>query len=166
MLCWQSFSRWGRERDAVFFAYKRWQHFHYVYSLPNRVFITRLTSGHIVDALLTLILQMGQRASRFLFCVLMLSTLLLCITTTKLLHNYQTNKTKNHWLSVDAHFQDGAGSMLLSLLPIKGGNTSIMCIHYQIAFLLLDLQDQKSLMLHWRSFCHGLNHNMETFTLA
>jgi len=35
---------------------------------------------------------------------------------------------------------------------MKGVNTSIMCIHYQIAFLLPDLQDQKSLTLRWRSF--------------
>jgi len=42
--------------------------------------------------------------------------------------------------SIDAHPHDWAGSMTLSFLPIKDGNTSIMCNHYQIAFLLPDLQ--------------------------
>jgi len=102
----------------------------------------------------------------FFFCVQRLSMLLLCIPTTNLLHNYQTNLTWNHWPTVDAHVQDGAGSVLLSLLHMKGDNTSIMCIHYEIAFLLSNLHDQKSLTLHWRSFCHGRSGNMDSFTLA
>jgi len=65
---------------------------------------------------------------------------------------YPTYRTKNCWRSVDAHLHDGAGSVFLTLLPIKDANTLIMCIHYQVAFLLPDLQDQKSLMLRWRSF--------------
>jgi len=149
-----------------FFAFNGWQHFHYVNSLPNRGLITGLTWTTIVDSPLTLIFELGQGAFLFFFCIQRLSGLLLCITTTKLLHNYQTYKTKNHWRSVDAHFQDRAGSVLLSLVSIKGGNTSIMCIHYQITFLLPDLQDLKSLTLRWRSFCHGCNHNMEPFTLT
>jgi len=79
---------------------------------------------------------------------------------------YTTNMTFNRWCSVDAHFQDGAGSMLRSLLPIQGGNTSIMCIHYQIEFLIPDLQEYTSFRLCWRSFCHGRIRNMEPFTLA
>ena len=119
------------------------------------MFITRLTGAQMVDAPLTLISKMGHGVSCFLFWVQRLSILLLCITTTKLLLNYRTNKTKNCWRSVDTHFQDGAGSVSLSLLPIKDGNTSIMCIHYQIGFWLPDFQDLKSLTLLWRSFCHG-----------
>jgi len=53
------------------------------------------------------------------------------------------------WHSIDAHFHDGAGSVSLSFLPMKDGNTSIMCIPYQIVFLLPDLQNQKSLPLCW-----------------
>jgi len=53
--------------------------------------------------------------------------------------------------SIDAHFHDGAGSVSLSFLPIKDGNTSIMCNHYQILFLLHDSQDQKLLTLCSRS---------------
>jgi len=114
MLCWRSFSWWGRERVAFSFAYKRYQYFHYVYSLPSRVFITRLTGPKIVDT----------------------------------------------------HFQDGASSVLHSLFPIKDAKTSIMYIHYQITFLLPDLQHQTSLMLHWCSFCHGHIHNIPSFHLA
>ena len=54
--------------------------------------------------------------------------------------------------SIDAHFHDGAGSVSLSVLPIKDGNTSIMCNNYQITFLLPNLQDQELLTLHRRSF--------------
>jgi len=114
ILRWRSFSRWGRQCGGFSFAYKRWQHFHYVYSLPNPVFISWLTGPKIIDA----------------------------------------------------HFQDGAGSVVLPVLFIPGGNTSIMCIHYQIAFLLSDLQDLKWLTFCWHSFCHGRNRNMEPFTLV
>jgi len=55
-LCWHSFPRWGREHFAFSFSYSGCQHFHYVYSLPNCIFITRLTAPKIVDAPLTLIL--------------------------------------------------------------------------------------------------------------
>jgi len=76
----------------------------------------------------------------------------LCVFTTKSRFYYPTHRTKNHWRSIDAHFQDGAGSVFLTLLPIKDANTLIMRIHYQVAFLLPDLQDQKLLTLRWRSF--------------
>jgi len=76
----------------------------------------------------------------------------LCVLTTKLRFYYLTYRTKNRWRSVDAHFQDGAGRVFLTLLSIKDANTLIMCIHYQVAFLLPDLQDQKSWTLRGRSF--------------
>jgi len=76
----------------------------------------------------------------------------LCVFTTKSRFYSPTDRTKNRWRSVDAHFQDGAGSVFLTLLPIKHANTLIMCIHYQVAFLLPDLHDQQSMTLQWRSF--------------
>jgi len=66
--------------------------------------------------------------------------------------DYARYKTRNCWRSMDAHFQDGAGSELLPLLPIKDANTSIVCIHYQLMFLSRNLLDQKLLTLTWRSF--------------
>ena len=128
--------------------------------------ITRLLGRKIVDTTVRLIFRMGHRASCFPFCVYRLSILLLCITTEKLLLNYQANKTKTLWPSVDSHFQDGAGSVLLSLLAKKGGNTFIMCIHYQIEFWLHNLQHFELVMLLWCSLCHRRNRDMEPFTLA
>ena len=100
---------------------------------------------------MTLISKMGHGAYRFLFCLLRLSILLLCITTTKLLHNHQTNKREKCWRSVDAHFQNGARSFLLFLVRIKNCTTSIMYNHYRIACSLPNLQDQKLLTLCWCS---------------
>jgi len=68
-LCWRSFSKWGRERVSSFFAYKGLQHFYYVNSLPNCVFITRITWPNIVDALLMIIFTMGLGAFPIVFCV-------------------------------------------------------------------------------------------------
>jgi len=58
----------------------------------------------------------------------------LCLFTTKSHFYYLTYWTKNHGRSIDAHFQDGAGSVLLSLWPIKDAYTSITCIHYRVVF--------------------------------
>ena len=69
MFCWQSFSRWGRERVASFFAYKGCQQFYYLNSQPNCIFSTRLTWPTIIDAPLTFIFKMGQGVFRFSFCV-------------------------------------------------------------------------------------------------
>ena len=151
-LRWRSFWRWGRERVSFSFAYKGRQRFDYVYSLPCPVFITRLTGPKIVDTPLTLILKMGQGACCILFCLYRMPTHWLCVFTTKSRFYYPTYRTKNRWRSIDGHFEDGVGSVFLTLLPIKDANTLIMCIHYQVAFLLPDLQDQKSLTLRWCSF--------------
>jgi hypothetical protein len=34
--------------------------------------------------------------------------------------------TINHWRSIDAHFHDGAGRVLQSVLPIKAAKNSFM----------------------------------------
>jgi len=67
----------------------------------------------------------------------------LCVFTTKSRFYYPTYRTKNGGRSVDAHFQDGAGSVFLTLLPIKDLNTLIMCIDYPVAFLLPDFAGPK-----------------------
>jgi len=61
-------------------------------------------------------------------------------------------KANNHWLSIKAHFPNGAMAVLLSLLPIKTAITFIMPNDCQITFQLPDLKDWKSLTLHWCSF--------------
>jgi len=52
---------------------------------------------------------------------------------------------------MDAHFQNGAGSVRLSFLPIKAVSRSIMDSNEQITLYLFDLHDLKSLTLCWRS---------------
>jgi len=66
--------------------------------------------------------------------------------------DYPRCETLNCWCSVDAHFQDGAGSLSLLLLPIKEANTSVMTICNQWPLRLPKMQDQKALMLRWHSF--------------
>jgi len=165
-LSWCLFWRWGRERVAFCVAYRECQHIDYVYSLPSRVFITRHMGPKIVDAPLTLIFKMGQGACFLLFCLQRTPILWLCVFTTRSRFYYPTYRTKNRWRSVDAHFQDGARSVLRSFFPIRDAKTSIVYIHYQNAFLLPDLQHQKSLTLCWCSFCHGHIHNISWFHLA
>jgi len=64
---------------------------------------------------------------------------------------YPRPETLNRWHSFDAHFQHGAGSSSLLLLPIKEANTSIITICNQCPLWLPRMQDIKLLTLHWRS---------------
>jgi len=59
---------------------------------------------------------------------------------------------KDRWRSVDTHFQDGAGSMLLWFLAWKAANTMFMngCNHSPLR--LPKMHSKKSLMHRWRSF--------------
>jgi len=61
-------------------------------------------------------------------------------------------KAANRWCSVDAHFQNGAVTMSISLLPVKATNTSVTCSSDQVTFRLHHLQDQKSWLPGWHSF--------------
>ena len=74
---------------------------------------------------------------------------------TRSLFNYRTYRTKNRWRSVDAHFQDGAGSLIPLFLIWKAGNTSFMNGCNQSAVRLHKMHRQKSLMLHGSSFSEG-----------
>jgi len=65
---------------------------------------------------------------------------------------YQRCKTLNCWRSLDAHFQDGVGSVSHLLSPIKDANTSIMTICNQCLLCVSRMEDLESLTLHWRSF--------------
>jgi hypothetical protein len=66
--------------------------------------------------------------------------------------DYRRWKTKNCWHSIDAHFQNGAGSVSLSLVLIKAAYTSFMNVCIQLPLRLPKIQDQKSLTCHWLSF--------------
>jgi len=71
---------------------------------------------------------------------------------TKSLINYLTYKTKNHWHHVDTDFQNGAGSVSLSLLPIMEAYTSFMNVCNQSPLRLPKMQHQRFLTLCWLSF--------------
>jgi len=60
--------------------------------------------------------------------------------------------TKNRWCSVDAHFHDGAGRVLQSVLPIKAAKNTSMTDYNLSEVWLPRTHDQKSLTLRWRSF--------------
>jgi len=50
--------------------------------------------------------------------------------------------TNNRWRAIEAHFPDGAGSVLLALLPIKGANTWIVYNNNQISCEIPDIPDK------------------------
>jgi len=66
--------------------------------------------------------------------------------------DYPRCKTKNRWRSVDAHFQNRAGSVSLPLLHKKAAYTSFMNVWIQLPLRLPKEQDQKSLTRRWLSF--------------
>jgi len=66
--------------------------------------------------------------------------------------DYPICETLHRWHLVDAHSQDGAGSMSLPLVPLKAANTSFMTICNQSPLRLPKMQDQISLTLRWPSY--------------
>jgi len=128
--------------------------------------ITNNERPKIVDAPLTPIFMNGHGVCHRPFFLSRLPILWIYIERTRLLLNYPTYKTKNHWCSVDAQFQNGAGSVRLALLPVKPTNTAFMNSLNQSSCRLPMMQDQKLLTLRWRSFCHGRIHNMLSLNLA
>jgi len=105
----------------------------------------------IVDALLTLIFRPGMGPCRFLFCPSRLPICWLWIPASKWHPNGLTFKIKNCWRSIDAHFQNMAVTLLISLLPTKAAHTLVMDNSKQIGFQLTYLPQKISLTLRWRS---------------
>jgi len=126
MLHWHSFSEWVCDRVALSFANTCCQYIGYAYEWPNHYVITVLTKPQIIDSRLILILGMGRWLCHCLFCLVKLPMHWLCIRATKSLCNYRTEKTTNRWYSVDAISPNGVVTVLLSLLPMKAANTSVM----------------------------------------
>jgi len=152
MLCWRSFSGWGREHDAIFCELEGSQYLVYEWLQPFATEVTQDAQPKIVDSPLTLIFRMGQWPCGLLFCQKRLPVCWLWIAPITSPFNYPTYKTKNCWCSVDTHFQNGAGSMMLLFLDWKAANTSFMngCNHSPLR--LPKMHSQKLLTLHWRSF--------------
>jgi len=112
---------------------------------------TYLQRPKIVDAPLTLIFSLGLLTCQFLLCLKRLAIRRLWITVSISPPKPLTYKTKYCWRSVDSHFQHGAVTVSLSLLPIKAAYTLVMDNSEQIASQLTHLQDRKSFMLHRHS---------------
>ena len=74
-------------------------------------------------------------------------------------------KTKNHWRSIDTHFQDGAGSVFLWFFAQKAANASFMLIFDQSPLRLPKMESQKSLTLGWRWFSEWVS-DCVTFSSA
>jgi len=106
----------------------------------------------IVDTLLTLVLKMGQEAFHFHICLYRQPIISLWQCATCRPPDYPWYMTNNCWLSIDAHFHDGAWRVLQSILPIKAAKDSFMtdCSLSEVWFPRT--HDQKLLTLHWHSF--------------
>jgi hypothetical protein len=113
--------------------------------------ITQDARPKIVIAPLTLNDKMEQRACSSLLCPYRQQILWLYITMTNSLFTYLTYGTNNHWHSVDAHSQNGAASVSLSLLLINAAYISFMNVCIQFPLRLPKMQDQYSLTRRWLS---------------
>ena len=105
----------------------------------------------IVDALLTLISRLGIGPCHCLFCPSRLPVCWLWIPASKWHSNGLTYKIKNCWCCVDAHFQNVAVTVSISLLPIMAAHTLVIDNSEQISSQLTYLPQIISLTLHWRS---------------
>jgi len=73
-------------------------------------------------------------------------------TTTYRRRDFPGRMTENCWRSVDAHFHDGAGRVLQSVLPIKAANDAFKTDYNLSEAWCPRTHTQKSLTLRWRSF--------------
>jgi len=119
---------------------------------PVALQITHHTWPTIVDAPLTLIFMIGQGGYCTLLCLWRQPKISLWLSTTYRRCDFPRCMTKNHWPSVDAHFDDGAGRVLLSILPIKASKNTFMTKYDLSEVWFPRTHDQKSLTLRWRSF--------------
>ena len=97
-------------------------------------YVTENARAKISNAPLTLIFKMKQGACLILYLLSRQPILHLWLSATNHHSDFQRWKINNCWRSVDAHFQDGAGSVLLFFLPIMAANTLIMYNHDQMNF--------------------------------
>ena len=161
-LRWRSVSWWG---NVCVMRYLNWKGCHdFVYELLPHFYtlITHDPAPIILDTPLTLIFRMGHyldyewlQPNVTLFCHGRRPLHRLWIALTRLLSNYRTYKTRNCWRSVDAHFLDGAGSLIRLFLIWKAGNTSFMNGCNQSAVRLPKMHSQESLTLRGSSFSEG-----------
>jgi hypothetical protein len=112
ILHWRSFSSWGREYVASVFASKGSQYLVYGCWKPFTSYITQDARLKIVDTRLTLIFRMGQGVYCFCFCRSRQPIPYLWMAATNRHLHHQRWKARNHRLSIEAHFQNGAVTIL------------------------------------------------------
>ena len=123
MPCWCSVSESGREHITFSFAYNSSLYVIYECLWPIAMQINLDAKITIVDALLTLIFRMGQQACHFPIWLYMRPILQLWTSAFNCQSDYPQCKTRNHWHTIDSHFQDGVGSVSLLFLIIKAAST-------------------------------------------
>jgi len=99
-----------------------------------------------------LIFMIGQEGYCNLFCQWRQANITLWLTTTYRRCDIPRCMTTNRWRSVDAHFHDGAGRVLLFVLPIKAGKNTFMTKYDLSEMWVPRTHDQKLLTLRRRSF--------------
>jgi len=129
-LHWRTFSGWGMERVTVVFAFKGGQYLIYGCLQPVTTYITLDAKPKIIDAALMLIFRIGQGACRCCFGLERQPRHHLWTSTTSRNLDYPRCKAKDCWCSMDAHFQNWAGSMSLLFLPVQAARTSFMDIYH------------------------------------
>jgi len=151
-LRWRSFSWWGRQGIAICYAYKDRQKLLYDLLQPIGGVISQDAWPKIVHAPLILIFMMGQGGYCTLFCLERKPKIPLWLATTYGRCDIPGRMTKNRWLSVDAHFHDGGGRVLQSVLPIKAGKNYFMTYYNLSEVWFPKMHNHKSLTLRWCSF--------------
>jgi len=113
---------------------------------------------------------MGQEGCRLLLYEWRLPIHWVCITSTKSCFNYLTNKTNNHWCSINIHLQEIVAMTTILSSCITPAKTLIKKNEVQITFELPDIQNQNivdcTLMRCRYSNCHGHICNMQLCHLA
>jgi len=141
-LLWCSISEWSNNHVAFSFTNKHFHINHHVLSQPDCFSITWIKILKIVDTLLTLIFMMGQGRYNALFCSKRLQIHCIEILATIQHIDNPRCKAKNHAHWVDAHFQNGALTVLLAVLHLKVANTSLMLNSNQFTLQIPCLQDK------------------------
>jgi len=137
---------------AVFLANTGGEYVQYTLKRPSLWSITGLTSPEIIDTLWTLSSRIAQGAYRCFFSLYRQPVRHLWIFATNRHAEVPWSKAKHYWRTVDAHFQNGAGCVPLSLLLVNAAYTSFITVRIQWPLRLPKMPDHKSLTHHWLLF--------------
>jgi hypothetical protein len=103
----------------------------------------------IVETLLTLILKMGPEGFDFHFCLYRQPIISIWWCATCCPPDYPWYTTNNCQRSIDAHFPDGEGRVLQSILPTKAAKKSCMTDYNISEMWFVIMYEQKLLTLLW-----------------